>query len=374
MNILNNFIFNPLWLTNICTLHAWAAAAVIGGAAISAGGSFLGADAAADAQAEATAANIAFQERKLADEKEQTAANIDRAFAGREEGFKQDLLTFLEKANELSPAGEAGANIQATLDLLDPSFTGAADALNTGVFSGGFFDRQLSNQEAVNAARTLGAENQVGAVDLATDEAIANLTARAANRGFTGASSFDLSNLARTRAKGRQDASAAISNADIANQLGIQNVNNVDINRILNSLTAADTLAANAAKRELLPVSTEANIQQAKNAPFSFLRINEPVSTIGNVNVSPDQFLGGAAAGGAAFQGLGRDLSRLGSGGFFDNRSSGGTATGSTTFNPVGGSGGINTQPINNPALLLPSNAGIGTGLTSPQNGSFFNN
>ena len=132
-------------------------------------------------------------------------------------------------------------------------------------------------------------------------------------------------------------------------------------------------------------MSAEADIINKTNAPFSFLRLNEPVSTLGNVNFSPDQFLGPGAFVGSAAQGIGSDLARLGTSGFFDRRAPSGSFA-DPGFNPVGGSGGINTRPINNPALLLPSDVGVGggspdfsrfnvgTGVTSPQSGSFFNN
>ncbi len=182
-----------------------AAIAAIGGGLISGAGSFFGGKSASKAQARALEAQLAFERKKFEEAKRQREEDISRSFAGREAGFQSDLLNFLEQANALTPTGQAGLETQAAIDELDPSFAGAIDALNTGVFGEGFLGRQTADQLAVNQALQDAAAGEVQAIDETTEEALADLNARAARRGFTGSSSFDRTALARERSRVDQE-------------------------------------------------------------------------------------------------------------------------------------------------------------------------
>ena len=341
-------------MTGSQILPGWGTAigGVIGGI-----GGFLTGDDEADAQAEAQAAQLAFMEAQAQAQAVARAEEMKRATLGREEGFQEDAVRFLKASQDAQRAGTINQPMLDRLASLNPAFAGAAGALSSGVYGGGFFNRELERQQAINQALEQGGLASAQAIDEATDEQLGNIKGRAMRQGFTGAGSGEIGALARARAAGRRNAATDLATARIKQQMGLADVTGRDINRQLSHLTSsADVMNAEAQAR-LSPALAEAKLfaSRSPGAFTSFKGLEEGAAVPAQQQMD---FYPNPSGNRAAFEGAMSNLGRFAQSEAGQNMFKGwgkneGTATVMPvgTGQPYGGSWGtpVNTQPVGSP-------------------------
>ncbi len=283
---------------------------IAGATVVSSAGSLFSSNSASKAQKKAQAAQLAFEREKFEAQLEQRRDDISRAFAGQEDEARRSFSRFFDDTEGFRQAGFGGRRVADAINALEPSRDAIIDAINEGIFGGGFLDRQTEAQESVNQARTAGAEAEADALNTATSEAIGAQRTRQGLRGFQGGSTADRNALLRTRARGLGNIARARTTADLENQLGLQNVDNQDIQRVVSNLATPFQFTRNVAAETTLPTQTESNLLVSRLAPLGSFRLNSPIVRPGDVNFQP--IVGTGAAVGAATQGVGQALGQIG--------------------------------------------------------------
>jgi hypothetical protein len=287
-----------------------AALGMIGGGIVSGVGSFLGGRSQAKAQEKAMREQLAYLRERDKMQAEMAEEELDRATLGRPSGFQDDAINFLKVSQDRQPAGSINAPMLTRLNELDPAFRGAADALSTGVYGGGYFSREQLLQDEINRALEEGGLASHAAINEATLEDLGRLRGRAMRQGFTGVGSGELSALARARAAGRRNAALDLSSARVAQAEGNANVTSRDIARQLANLTAARSVMESEGAARLSPALAEQALFTSRSpAAFSMykgLKSGAPQPLNQQPTFAPT--VGAGQTAGAALQGFGNNL------------------------------------------------------------------
>jgi hypothetical protein len=282
---------------------------IAGATVVSTAFSFISGSSAKKAQKKAQAEQLAWEREKLRIADEYRKEDIDRAFGGQEDVYRQQVRRDNEAADGYRSQGFNGSRVADAINNLKPAVAGATNTIND-IFNGNLYNRQLSDLQSVNQARTDLGEAMGNGLDEATNRAIGSLIAKAGAKGYVGGSTSDRNAILKARSSGLAGAATARGQANVTNKEALFELTNEDINRAINNLSTPFTFTENVGKQTIQPYATDAGILSARMAPLSSFRLNQPAPSLGSMDFKA--IPGNGALIGAAGQGIAQGMSTYG--------------------------------------------------------------
>jgi len=277
---------------------------LLAGGILSGVGSLFGSKKASKAQEQANAANLAFQRWKFEQEREMRDEDINRAFAGNEGRFQSDFWDFFNDSRGAAPSWEDRVR---TRDNLRPSMDAAGRTVGS-IFDGTLLDESRGPAGQVARARVGAAQQQGISAREGLQQALQQINAHNARRGFAGGSSFENSGMGRMFMDANTAGANAMSQAHLANAQQEQALTERDIDRRVGNIMTPAQFADASYMFESAPMRSAAEDFTTRTAPANFFRINAPQIRPGEYQAQPVPGMGMAV--GSAMQAGGNALSQ----------------------------------------------------------------
>lgn len=309
--------------------------------AVSIGSSFLGAKKQADAMEDAQARQEAYDRWKYEED-------VNRAFAGDEQRFKDDFWELYDATDNIIGDRTARAKqIGEIQDTYRPMIASGDQALGDA-FSGQMLKDERTALAPVNQARTNVAKSRQTAISKGLQDALSRIKAGDARKGFVGGSMFTNNQMSQAQAGARQQAAVEAANAELQNQSALYGLTIGDMQRRLALADAPFARANQVATYESLPAQILAQDFSIQTTPVNFFRnagVQAPQSTAQFIPNSGMALAGAIGQGANAYgqhrqnQALIGALNGGGSSSFYGGSGFGGTFSGGYQPMDFGSSG-----------------------------------